>query len=93
MSNREYTVLGFVPELNFVLLRNHSTGQIEAWTRSRGVQSRSIILDGHEFEFVRDVQNAYRIPDNEHNRINAPGDIGRIYLDQPPTNAVVQELK
>lgn len=91
-SRSSHKVLGFVPELKYILLRDNSTNALELWTRSRAIAPRSIVIDGHELEFVREAKNAYRVPDNDYNRKHCPHEIGRIYVDDCPIGAEVQAL-
>jgi hypothetical protein len=88
-----HTKLGYIPELKYILLRDNDTGKLELWTCSRGLSVQALILDGIELEFVREAKTAYRVPDNEFNRIHALDDIGRIYIDHAPSRASTQELK
>lgn len=88
-----YTILGRVPELNYVLVRNEETKKLELYTPSRGLTSRAINISGQELEYVRDARTACRVPDNDYNRTHCPDDIGRIYIDSAPIRAFVQELK
>lgn len=92
-SNTTYTVLGRIPELNYVLLRNDKTQKIEAWTPSRGIEPGAIRVQNMELEFVRPIRCAFRVHDTEFNRDNAMDDIGRIYIDYAPVNAEYQEIK
>jgi hypothetical protein len=91
-SKATHTKLGFIPELNYVLLKDNSTHVLELWTQSKGLTSRAINLDGIELEFVRECKRAVKVIDNEFNRENCPDDIGRIYVDQAPSRAYVLEL-
>jgi hypothetical protein len=91
-SKPSHKILGFVPELNYVLLRDNETNTLELWTRSRGIALRSVTIDGHELEFVREAKSAVRIPDTEYNRTHCPHEIGRIYVDDRPLGAEVQVL-
>jgi hypothetical protein len=84
--------LARIPELNQVLLRDTSTDKLELWTKSRGIQLHAIRLHSYDFEFVREVTAAYRVVDNDYNRIHCPHEIGRIYVDSAPTGASTQEL-
>ena len=92
-SRTSHTKLGFIPEMNYVLLKDNSTNKLELWTRSRGVALQSITLDGVELEFIREVKSAYRVPDNAYNRKHCPHEIGRIYVDDRPLGADLQELR
>lgn len=76
-----HSFIGRIPELNYVLLRNHETKKLELWTESKGVTLHSIVVKGVELEFIREAQNACRVLDNEFNRIHCPDDIGRIFVD------------
>ena len=91
-TRASHRVLGFVPELNYILLRDNSTNTLELWTRSRGIALRSVNIDGHELEFVREAKSAVRVPDNDYNRKHCPHEIGRIYVDDHPIGAEVQAL-
>ena len=91
-SRSSHKVLGFVPELNYILLRDNSTNALELWTRSRGIALRAVTIDGHELEFVREARSAVRVPDNDYNRKHCPHEIGRIYVDDCPIGAEVQAL-
>jgi hypothetical protein len=88
-----HTKLGFIPELNQVLLRDNSTGRLELWTKSRGRALNAITLDGVELEFVREIKQACRVVDNDFNRQCAPDEIGRIYVDQSPSYVSTVELR
>ena len=91
-SKASHSVLGFIPEMGYVLLKDNSTNKLELWTRSRGIAIQSIILEGHELEFVREVKIACRVPDTDYNRKHCPHEIGRIYVDDAPIGAELQEL-
>lgn len=94
MHNRSsHTVLGFIPELRYIILRDNSGNTLELWTRSRGVTLRAVTIDGHELEYVRDTRLACRVPDTEYNRSHCPHEIGRIYVDDAPIGAELQELR
>jgi hypothetical protein len=84
--------LARIPELNHVLLRDTSTNRLELWTESRGVELHAIRLHNQEFEFIREVIVAYRVVDDDYNRIHCPHEIGRIYVDDYPLGASVREL-
>lgn len=84
--------LARIPELNQVLLRDTSTNKLELWAQSRGVELHAIRLHGAEFEFVREVDAAYRVVDNDYNRTHCPHEIGRIYVDNAPIGASTKEL-
>ena len=92
-SKPSHSVMGFIPEFGHVLLRDNQTGKLELWTRSLGIVSQAVILDGHELEFVREVQSACRVVDNEFNQKYCPNDIGRIYVDGSPSRAYTVEIK
>lgn len=92
-SNASHTVLGFIPELRYILLRDNSTNKLELWSQSRGITLRSVTLDGHELEFIREVRTAHRVPDTEYNRTHCPHEIGRIYVNDRPIGADLSELK
>lgn len=91
-SRSSHKVLGFIPELNYVLLRDNSTNALELWTRSRGITLRAVTIDGHELEFVREAKSAVRVPDTTYNRTHCPHEIGRIYVDGCPIGTEVLEL-
>jgi hypothetical protein len=90
-SRQSHTKLGFIPEMKYILLRNNTTGTLELWTHSRGIQPHSIDVDGVELEYVRDTSKAARVVDNEYNRKHCPDEIGRIYVDSFPNHAYVKE--
>jgi hypothetical protein len=92
-SRTSHTKLGYIPELNQVLLRDNTTRKLELWTQSRGRELQAINLNGVELEFVREVRSAYRVPDNNYNRKHCPHEIGRIYVDDRPLGADLQELR
>lgn len=81
-----------IPELNQVLLRDTNTGKLELWAESRGVEMIAIRLNGFEFEFVREIERAYRVVDDDYNRTHVPHEIGRVYIDDRPTGTSVKEL-
>lgn len=93
LDKTSHTMLGFIPELGQVLLRDNSTCKLEMWTRSRGLALHSIILQNQELEFVREVKRAARVPDTEFNRKNHPHEIGRIYIDELPQRLELKEIK
>ena len=94
IKTKAYKFLGRIPELNYILLHDNATNKIEAWTPSRGINLGAIQLQGYELEFVREIICAFRVPDNAFNRMNAPDEIGRIYVDRAPTySAEIVELK
>jgi hypothetical protein len=91
-SRASHNVIGFIPELGQILLKDTETNKLELWRRSIGVELHSIILDGHELEFVREVTGAYRVVDDTYNRTHCPHEIGRIFVDRYPIGASVREL-
>jgi hypothetical protein len=91
-SRTRYTKLGYIPELNQVLLKDNETGRLELWTRSRGRSLQATRIGGVELEFVREVKRACRVVDNEFNRACAPDEIGRIYVDSAPTYVSTVEI-
>jgi hypothetical protein len=81
-----------IPELNQVLVRDTSTNRLELWTPSRGVELHAINLGGEPYEFVREVDSAYRVPHTDYNQKVAPHEIGRIYVDDRPIGLDLKEL-
>ena len=79
--------------MGYVLLRDNTTQKLELWTRSRGIAVQSVILDGYELEYIREVERATRVPDTDYNRKHCPHEIGRIYIDDAPIGADLQELR
>lgn len=92
-KSKGHTFLGRVPELGYVILRDNDTKKVELWTESRGLSLNVTRIQGFEFEFVREIKCAYRVPDTRFNQEHYPDDIGRIYVDHRPRLAEVQEVK
>lgn len=91
-SKVSHKVMGFIPELGQVLLKDADTCTLELWRRSQGIVLRAITLEGHELEYVREVAGAWRVVDDEYNRAHCPHEIGRIFVDRYPIGANVKEL-
>jgi len=87
-----HSFIASIPELKYVLLRNHQTNGLELWTESRGLAPHSIKFQGVELEYVRDVIKACRVVDNDYNRTHCPNDIGRVYVDTFSNHAFVKDL-
>lgn len=92
-SRDSHTIRGVIPELGHILLRDNSTCKLELWTCSRGLALHSIVLQGKELEFVREVRKAVRVPDTEYNRKNCPNEIGRIFIDEHPLGVELREIE
>lgn len=87
-----YRFVARLPDLNHYLLREGEYGNLELWRPSLGIAAGSIVFKGLELEFVREVSGAYRVTDNDFNRQHCPDVIGCVFVDQPPTYAVFQEV-
>lgn len=94
MSKNKYTKLGYIPELGQYLLKHNKDGTLSLWRQSKIATAQpTTILGGVELEYVRDVRCAFRVGDNPYNRNNAFNDIGRIFIDASPINALTQEVR
>lgn len=92
LKTSSHTKLGYIPELKQYLLRDNSTGKLELWTASRGRALNAINVEGVELELVREIKQACRVIDNAFNQLNAPDEIGRIYVDRAPSYVSAKEL-
>ncbi len=89
---KDYTHIGYLPELHYHILRNAETKALELWTLSRGTTRIATVYQGYELEYIRPVEQAFRVVDNEFNRKNYPDEIGKIYVDRPPSYVSVRDI-